>query len=265
MAAKKAKTKPAAKAKPAPKAKADAQHPMRQTTPHAQRNGSNGGLLCKALENTCGGYAVKGREVCRMHGGASPLSGPSHPTYKHGRRSRFIPARLAEKYGEAMADADLMEYRADIALLESRLAELLGAGESELLWKHTQDAFSNYHSNTLRARRAPEGSTERANAYAAAGAALETLGKLIDRGTADVMRWTDIYRVVEQMGRAKEREHKRLIQMEQMITVEQLLAVLGQIADAARSTFSNPVEVETFAAALSQYGVVALQPIDSGH
>jgi hypothetical protein len=38
----------------------------------------------------CKGPAVKGKAVCRMHGGGSGghKAGPTHPQYKHGLRSR---------------------------------------------------------------------------------------------------------------------------------------------------------------------------------
>lgn len=246
------------KSKQPAKRPAKAQDSMSLAAPHEPRY-RDGKLLCNAKQDTCGAFACKGRTKCRNHGGESLPAGPTHPTYIHGLRSKYIPARLAAKYGESMADPDLMAYQADIALLQSRLYELLETGESEPLWSKAQEAFQRYKAAAGRAQRAEVGSSERATAAAQMSEALAQVESLINRGQIDSIRWADIYKVTEQMGRTKEREHKRLVQMQQMITAEQLLAVLGQIANAAKQTITNPAEFAAFSAALSQYGVVSVE------
>mgnify|MGYP007040718961 FL=1 len=95
---------------------------------------------------------------------------------------------------------------------------------------------------------------------------LSTLEGLINRGMADALRWAEVYRVTEQIGKTKEREHKRLVQAQQMISAEQLLAMLGQIADAARRTITNKDELQAFATTLNGFGVVEVgRPHSGGH
>ena len=201
----------------------------------------------------CRSTAIMSNGRCRIHGGASPAPGPTHPGWKHGRHSKYLPARLQEKYAEAMADANLTEYRDDIAMLQARLFELLETGESLPLWGKAQEAFKGYKS-AERDRDVPQ------MAYA-----LAQLQGIINRGLVDALRWADIYRVTEQIGKTKEREHKRLVQMSQMVTNEQLIALLGQIADVAKRTITNQTDLQAFAQALNSYGLADAGAGIGGH
>ena len=180
--------------------------------------------------------------------------GPSHWNYKNGMRGRYMPARLAAKYAESLADPHLTEYRQDLATLEARLNELLESGESSLLWSLTQKAFFEMR----------DAMAERDGGKTAA--ALSSLDSLINRGMADALRWTEIYRIMEQSGKTKEREHKRLVQTEQMHSTEQLLAMLGQIANAARESIRSKEDLDAFSAALNKFGtVIPRESAESGH
>ena len=187
---------------------------------------------------------MKGRDYCKTHGGTKPI-GAANPAFKHGLRSKYMPARLAEKYAESLSDPQLMEFRQDAALLNSRLHELLESGESLPLWDRTQDAFAELR----KAMSDKDG--------AGIASSLAELTGLINRGKADSLRWADIYRVTEQMGRTKEREHKRMVQAEMLYTAEQLLAFIGKIADAANRTITKPDDLRAFQAALDQFGTLA--------
>ena len=203
-------------------------------------------MKCQAHKTNgepCKSKAVTGRRVCWVHGGASPAAGPTHPNWKHGRRSKYIPARLAEKYAESLTDPQLTEYRHDIALLESRLHELLTTGESESLWNQVHGAYKAMR-DAMRDRD-----------EAGITASLVMLDSLINRGMADALRWREIYQVTDQIGKTKEREHRRLVQAGLMVSQEQLIAILGQLVNVAKATFTNQDEVRKFAAALNAYGV----------
>ena len=198
---------------------------------------------------------MAGRKYCIKHGGKSPI-GPANGAWKHGLRSKYMPARLADKYAESLDDPQLMEFRADAAMLNARLHELLETGESLALWDQAQDAFTDYRKAARKAQQAPQGSDERADAAAQMTEALNRLESLINRGMADALRWQDIYRVTEQVGKTKEREHKRLVQSEMMFSVDQLLAMVGRIVDAANSTIRDAEDRKAFQAALNQFGLL---------
>lgn len=213
-------------------------------------------MKCKGKnrrKEPCGKLAMKGRDYCKTHGGTKPI-GAANPAFKHGLRSKYMPARLAEKYAESLSDPQLMEFRQDAALLNSRLHELLESGESLPLWDRTQDAFAELR----KAMSDKDG--------AGIASSLSELTGLINRGKADSLRWADIYRVTEQMGKTKEREHKRLVQSEMMHSTEQLLAMIGNLVDAANRTITNKDDLRAFQTAVNQFGLLADSArIGNGH
>jgi hypothetical protein len=68
---------------------------------------------------------VAGRTRCRLHGGATPRGPAIGPAFKHGRYSRDLPTRLAARYADSQADPDLASLRADLALIHTRITEVL--------------------------------------------------------------------------------------------------------------------------------------------
>lgn len=65
---------------------------------------------------------------CRLHGGKQPAPGPSHPNWKHGRQSKFmehLPQKLRASFLASIDDPDLLSVRNELALMDSRLHELL--------------------------------------------------------------------------------------------------------------------------------------------
>lgn len=72
----------------------------------------------------CKRNATPGRNVCRMHGGKS-LRGIDAPNFKTGRYSKCLPDRLAERYEEALNDAELTRLGDEIALVDARLQDVI--------------------------------------------------------------------------------------------------------------------------------------------
>src|SRR3954465_9212974 len=74
---------------------------------------------------------------CRMHGGKS-LAGPASPSFTTGRHSKYLPRRLLARYQEMAHDAELLALRDEIALIDARIADVLGrveSGESSRIWR----------------------------------------------------------------------------------------------------------------------------------
>src|SRR5436305_15207335 len=107
---------------------------MKPAGPHGGRP-----MQCKARNRAgkrCGKAAAAGREVCRLHGGAS-LRGVAHPNFAHGRYSKCLPDRLIGRYEAAQRDPELVAMRDEIALVDVRIGELLSrldSGESGATW-----------------------------------------------------------------------------------------------------------------------------------
>ena len=175
----------------------------------------------KRTGERCKNPAVAGRAKCRLHGGKSP-AGVRSATFKTGRYSRSLPARLAERYAEAQADEKLTEMRDEIALIDARLAELLGridTGESGTLWIRVVKAFHDYDEH--------RGGIHDRDKYTALSAAIED-------GLADHANWLEIREAIEQRRRLAESEHKRLKDLQQMMTTEQAMTLLGGVVATIR-------------------------------
>lgn len=195
---------------------------MRADKPHA---------ICGAT--TRSGKPCQARPMangrCRMHGGKS-LAGPASPAFKTGRYSKYLPARLTERYAEAVNDPELLALREDVALIDARLADLLrrvDSGESGQLWKDVRQAYQSF----IKARR--RGDDE------AAAAAFDELGELIERGASDHAAWSEIAALLEQRRRLVESERRRLVEMQQVITAEQAMVLIAAVVDVVRKHVSD--------------------------
>jgi hypothetical protein len=184
----------------------------------------------------CGKNAMIGRRHCKTHGGGKPC-GVNHHNFKHGKRSHYLAFSqdLLQKYEEAMADPELIEYRDSIALLEARICSLLESAESNLLWARTQRAFCRY-----------EAAFDDGDAKAII-ANFDKLKALVNKGYADSVRWREIYDTIEQQARQKDREIKRLVLMEQFIPAEIFMTFIAFLVDAAKRTIKDRDSLRSFA------------------
>lgn len=179
--------------------------------------------LCGAKtknETPCGRAAMlNGR--CHKHGGKS-LGGVASPTFKSGRWSKFIPARLSERYSEAKDDPRLLELAEDIALLDARVADVLGrvdTGESGAIWQALQKAVADFRKATKKEDK---------------DAAILYIFHLIERGNDDYQAWQDVRGLLDQRRRLVESERKRLVESHQMISSERAMVLIAAIVDTVR-------------------------------
>lgn len=186
---------------------------MAQCTAKSKRSGEQ-----------CKRGAVPGSTKCHMHGGKS-LVGAASPVLKTGRYSKYLPERLMARYGEAQADADLLVLRDEVALVDTRLAELLGrvdTGESARRWQEAQDAFGELHKARLKGD---------AKEFVAA---MDGLERTLLSGN-DYGLWAEIANAVDLRKRLVESERKRLVEMQQVITAERAMVLLTTVVDIIRT------------------------------
>lgn len=86
---------------------------------------------------------MKGRNVCMMHGGKTPMAGASHPSFKTGRYSRALEGKdIAEKYAVLRDDPHLLALTEEIAVLvalQQQTLEALGTGGGARdMWDETR-------------------------------------------------------------------------------------------------------------------------------
>jgi hypothetical protein len=174
----------------------------------------------KRTGEACKANAVTGRSVCYHHGGAS-RTGLAHPNLTTGRYSKHLPTRMGERYQQALADPELLAMREEVALIDSRLSDVLSrvdTGESGKAWAELQKAWKIY-------RTGPPGQRLEAEAR---------ISDLIHDGASDYEAWSEVREIVDQRARLVANERQRLVQMQQMLSVEQAMTLMAAVADAVR-------------------------------
>lgn len=196
---------------------------MSQCTAQSKRTGER----CKA-------GAVPGRKTCRHHGGKS-LAGPLSPRWKNGRDSDYLPKRMRDDYHQAIANPEYLALRQDIALVDSRITDLMrqvDGGEPGRLWAELQGARRDYAA----AQRIPD-KLERGNAMiAAAGMMCE----LIERGAGEWAAWESIFSLVERRRKLVDTDRKRLVDAQQMVRTDQAMALMGILVETVLGYVHDP-------------------------
>jgi hypothetical protein len=163
----------------------------------------------------CTMFPARDRARCRFHGGASPR-GPRSGGWRNGRYSQAMPERLLERYERAEADPELLSTRAEAALLEAHLAELIGKldrGGSSWDWAQVTGAFAALDA-AIRAMEPP-----------AILAAMAAMKAVIEAGQAEAALWAEIRRVIREKTRVASAEWKRLVDLRQLLTVDRATAM----------------------------------------
>lgn len=182
----------------------------------------------KSTGEQCGRRAVAGKRVCTVHGGLTP-SGPASPHWKDGGRSKYLPKRLLDDYQASLDNPDKLLLDEDIALIESRLSDVLrrvDSGESGRIWTELREARRELEA----ARRIPDKDLR----SAAIASAVNVMCELIDRGSHDSAAWAEVTGLIERRRKLVESERKRLVEAQQLVHVEQAAALLGLMVDAVR-------------------------------
>lgn len=171
---------------------------------------------------------------CYVHGGTTP-KGIDSPHFKHGRHTN-LPQRLIEQFERSIGDPELLNMTADIGLIDTRIDDLLkrvDSGESGRIY----DMLRQQHDTLLKARRGAartrdEKEKEQYNATAAE--ALNQIGYLIQRGQGDYQAWNELTNLLEQRRRLVESERKRLLDLQQVVTVKQFIEAMIFIGSSIR-------------------------------
>lgn len=161
---------------------------------------------------------------CRMHNGKA-LRGIAHPGYKHGRYSKYLPSRLIERYQQTVTDPEILNLTAEIALVDSRTADVLtrvDSGESGRRWR----ALSSARGEFIKAQRKDD--------KEAMGDAINDILLAIPQGKRDFEAWTEVVDLLERRRRLVESEQKRRMQMHSLVAVEEAYGSMEAIADAVK-------------------------------
>ncbi len=180
--------------------------------------------ICGAKKKTggiCQSPVLGSGGRCWLHGGKS-LGGLASPTIKTGRHSKYLPAGLYEKFAEAQSDPLLFELRSEVALVDTRIGELLeriGKSDSTELWKRLEDGFDTLNKTIM------SGDSDAQSVVNA----LRALGNVIKEGIGDWASWKEITVQIEQRRRLVESERLHQKQMQQLVSVDQMMLLAGAL------------------------------------
>lgn len=212
---------------------------------------------CKFIRRNgeqCRRAAMRDHDYCHSHRdgtGHRPVAhakrGANNPLFRHGRYSKYIPERLIERFNDNMQDKRILELARDIALVDTRVDELLDALEAH---DGERDSYSTWFvdedGNERDATDHPERNVMSQKGWAIIRAAwlryeaaLEggvqkrikdsrfELRSLIMEGREEFNVWNDIAQLLELRRKMAETEHKRQQALQQYVAVDKVLLLLG--------------------------------------
>lgn len=184
---------------------------------------------------------------CRIHGGKS-LAGVASPTFKAGRYSKYLPARLAGRYEEAASDPELLALKDDIALLDTRIASTVAAldtGESREAWSSLFALWQELDRDMQALLDDGETSESMESTVAA-------LGETIKRGLSEGYVWTEIRGLLKERAALVAGEQKRLVDMQQYVTATQALGFVAAVMASVRKHVSDRSALAAIGSDLTQ-------------
>ena len=177
-----------------------------------------------------------GSEYCMFHGGRVPKGG-THPNFKDGRRSKFMPQpEMLQHYLRHLDDPELTHHRDSIALVDVLIDEALEDcedGGTPELWRGLKAAW-----------RRVEKARARGDA-ARLGQALDETGLLIERGAKQTQHTTRVINLLERRRKHAVAETKRRQVEGTFFTHEMAAAYYGAMGAAARKHFGRDQEALT--------------------
>ena len=182
-------------------------------------------VICGAKTKSgkpCQKPPTKGRTRCRLHGGLSPMGGPSHPTYKHGRYSRYtnrVESERVQRLREIINEAkDPLNMTPEIAITTMRIEELIGnldTNETQEVWKEL---------NKLRASMVDAMDKEH---YQNMPQFVRRLDSLVTAGYRAATAYTEIQKWLEVKRSIVATETKRIIAAEEMMPKDTAAAIIS--------------------------------------
>lgn len=150
---------------------------------------------------------------------------------------------MAARYQEAQDDPELLAMRAEVALIDARLIDVLSrvdTGESGSLWAELQKAWHTYQTGPPEKRLEAEG----------------RISDVISDGAGDYEAWEDVRSLIDQRSRLVASERQRLVQMQQFITAERAMTFVAAVMASVRRHVSDRSALASIAADL---GALALR------
>lgn len=199
----------------------------------------------------CQKPCIIGRTRCRLHGGLTPR-GKDCANYKHGLYSSVLPKNLRSQFNELVKDPKLTEGRAEFAILQLRLKELvarLDSGENAGAWEKAREQLGK-----LKEAEERDDEEGRANALA-------SLSAILEGGANRERAWSEATDFIENVSKAAERENKRAEREKQTATLEEVRLLVSSITNAVMLHVTDAATRIKIAEHINRLRVI--EPIDA--
>lgn len=204
--------------------------------------------MIKSSGDRCKQPVRTGWSVCRFHGAGTERD-PGGSAAITGRFSKYLPTRFIETYEAHIADPDYLNLSHEMALVDTRLAELLGlldGAETKAAWAKIRGV--GYKLNLALSHESIEDLRE----------AVETckheLYEAIAIRTADHELWSSIMEGVEQRRKLADTERRRIVDAKKYLTLTEANAMMAFVIDAVMKNVASPQERMRISEQMRKFG-----------
>lgn len=142
-----------------------------------------------------------------------------------------MPTHLLSAYKAAQEDKELLSTRDDIALVDSRINELLSrvrkdeqGPEGSELWIKIRAGFR------LMSEQVELGNAAKSDYY------MREVSAMLEEGTKDYFAWREIGQLLDKRRGLAEAERKRQLEMRQLLTSEQAILLMNKVLEALQES-----------------------------
>lgn len=178
------------------------------------------------------GGDVNGR--CYIHN-KNAVSGLAHKSFKHGLRSKYMPAQILESFQEAQSDPDLADLRKDVDLLEALISDrltTLNMGNAAMYTKQAQDALRKYRTSLAR------------EDFPGAAAQLQALTTALNQAQRSAGAVQELMTMIEARRKVTDSMTKQMLDKKNVVTSEQIMAFVYALLHSVKKHI-NDVKILT--------------------
>ena len=189
---------------------------------------------CKMIKrdgNRCKNPVRHGWTVCHFHGAGRPgkPGGLNNRQVTTARHTSALPTRLLAKYEEAINDPDYLSMTEELALLDTRMAEMLerlDTTDVKLAWQKVRRAYQLLDNDNIE----DDGYNN----------ALELLQEALTMKSADDTIWKEVAGIIEQRRKVAETERRRVVDAQSSMTYERANMLVAFLMSSVQSHVTDP-------------------------
>ncbi len=183
----------------------------------------------KSNGDPCKAYAVKGKKVCRTHGGKTP-HGAASPHFKTGRYSKYLPENMLPAYEDAKADKQQFSLGGDIELLDAFIRSKL----NNLDFSESSQHWAAILKCIIKARKAYKNSD-----IGELESQLDDMEAIADKRRLHYATEQEVVAQLEQRRKLVESEQKMMLQDQRAIPIEQAMLLMSAVLESINRNITD--------------------------